>query len=130
MRSVGSRPTAARGPSRRAFPDHWWSPWLGLSDGPLVALYPPPWLWLLAGVVGVAPAAAAELVGDRRAPARGLAMLLGTVMTVWAEPAYAVPVAPAFILFAAVALLGDRSTGRRRHEHDEHASSSAFRASR
>ena len=34
--------------------------------------------------------------------AASLAMLLATVMAVWAEPAYAVPVAPAFILFAAV----------------------------
>ena len=72
-------------------------------------LYPPPLLWLLAGVVGV---------GLRRpwrwwatvAPVAGaLLMLLATVSAVWAEPAYAVPVVPAFVLFASVALLGDRT---------------------
>ncbi len=91
------------------FPDHWWSPWLGLQMDRSSKLYPPLWLWLLAGIVGVA------LRRPRRwwatvAPAAGaLVMLLATVMTVWAEPAYAVPVAPAFVLFAAVALLGERS---------------------
>jgi hypothetical protein len=92
-----------------AFPDHWWSPWLGLQMDRSSKLYPPLWIWLLAGAVGVA------LRRPRRwwatvAPAAGaLVMLLGTVMTVWAEPAYAVPVAPAFILFAAVGLLGERT---------------------
>lgn len=92
-----------------AFPDRWWSPWLGLQMDRSSKLYPPLWIWLLAGAIGVA------LRRPRRwwatvAPAAGaLVMLLGTVMTVWAEPAYAVPVAPAFILFAAVGLLGDRS---------------------
>jgi hypothetical protein len=90
-----------------AFPDRWWSPWLGLQMDRSSKLYPPLWLWLQMGAVAVliwrprnwwatvAPAAAA------------LTMLLVTVMTVWAEPAYAVPVAPAFVLFAAVALLGE-----------------------
>ena len=93
-----------------AFPDRWWSPWLGLQMDRSSKLYPPPLLWLLAGVVGVALAPAAAVVGDRRAgrAARSL-MLLATVMAVWAEPAYAVPVVPAFVLFAAVALLGDRT---------------------
>ena len=92
-----------------AFPDRWWSPWLGLQMDRSSRLYPPPLLWLLAGIVGVA------LRRPRRwwaavAPVGGaLVMLLATVMAVWAEPAYAVPVAPAFVLFAAVGLLGDRN---------------------
>ena len=36
-----------------AFPDRWWSPWLGLQMDRSSKLYPPPLLWLLAGVVGV-----------------------------------------------------------------------------
>ncbi len=90
------------------FPDRWWSPWLGLQMDRSSRLYPPLFLWLLAGVVGVAwrrprswSATLVPVVGS-------LVMLLATVMTVWAEPAYAVPVAPAFVLFAAVGLLGDR----------------------
>jgi hypothetical protein len=93
----------------RAFPDHWWSPWLGLQMDRSSKLYPPLWLWILAGVVGAAwrrPrhwwATVVPVVG-------AILMLLATVMAVWAEPAYAVPVAPAFILFAAVGLLGERS---------------------
>ena len=58
-------------------------------------------------------------------------MLLATVMAVWAEPAYAVPVAPAFILFAAVALLGDRNDRAvGATSTSSTPSSSAFRASR
>ena len=114
-----------------AFPDRWWSPWLGLQMDRSSKLYPPLWLWLAAGVVGGA------LRRPRRwwatfAPVLGaLVMLLATVMTVWAEPAYAVPVAPAFVLFAAVGLLGDR---RLRNvgttSTTSSASSSAFRPSK
>lgn len=114
-----------------ALPDRRWSPWLGLQMDRSSKLYPPLWLWLLAGAAGVA------LRRPRRwwatvAPAAGaLAMLLGTVMAVWAEPAYAVPVAPAFVLFAAVGLLGDRSASRAgRATTTSTASSSPLRASR
>ena len=114
-----------------AFPDRWSSPWLGLQMDRSSRLYPPPWLWLLAGVVGVAVRRPRRWWATVAPVAGALAMLLGTVMAVWAEPAYAVPVAPAFILFAAVALLGDRSdravgaTSR-----SSTPSRSAFRASR
>ena len=92
-----------------AFPDHWWSPWLGLQMDRSSKLYPPLWTWLLAGAVGVA-LRRHERWWATLAPAVGaLVMLLATVMTVWAEPAYAVPVAPAFVLFAAVGLLGSRN---------------------
>ena len=66
------------------------------------------------------------------APVLGaLAMLLATVMTVWAEPAYAVPVAPAFVLFAAVGLLGDRrARAVGAASTTSSATSSAFRPSR
>ena len=94
-----------------AFPDHWWSPWLGLQMDRSSKLYPPLWLWLLAGVVGVAVRRPRRWWATVAPVAGALVMLLATVMAVWAEPAYAVPVAPAFILFAAVGLLGDRATG-------------------
>jgi hypothetical protein len=111
-----------------AFPDRWSSPWLGLQMDRSSKLYPPLWSWLLVGGVAIA---------IRRpwrwwatvAPAGGaLVMLLVTVMTVWAEPAYAVPVAPAFVLLAAVGLLGERRPGTARTSRI--ASSSALRPSR
>jgi hypothetical protein len=92
-----------------AFPDRWWSPWLGLQMDRSSKLYPPLWLWLLAGVVGVAIRRPRAWWATLAPAAGSLVMLLGTVMTVWAEPAYAVPVAPAFLLFAAVGLLGERN---------------------
>jgi hypothetical protein len=92
-----------------AFPDRWWSPWLGLQMDRSSKLYPPPLLWLLAGVVGVVARRPRGWWATLAPAAGALVMLLATVMAVWAEPAYAVPVAPAFVLFAAVGLLGDRS---------------------
>ena len=114
-----------------AFPDHWWSPWLGLQMDRSSRLYPPPWLWLLAGVAGVAVRRPRRWWATVAPVAGALAMLLATVMAVWAEPAYAVPVAPAFILFAAVALLGDRSDRAvGATSTSSTPSRSAFRASR
>ena len=114
-----------------AFPDHWWSPWLGLQMDRSSRLYPPPLLWLVAGVVGVAVRRPRAWWATAAPVAGALAMLLATVMAVWAEPAYAVPVAPAFILFAAVGLLGDRERFvRGAASTTSTPSSSAFRASR
>lgn len=95
-----------------AFPDHWWSPWLGLQMDRSSKLYPPPWLLLLVGAVAVAWRRPRRWWAMLAPVLGGLVMLLGTVMTVWAEPAYAIPVVPAFVLFAAVGLLGDRSERR------------------
>ena len=91
-----------------AFPDHWWSPWLGLQMDRSSKLYPPIWLWLLVGAVAAVWRRPARWWATVTPVAASLAMLLATVMAVWAEPAYAVPVAPASILFAAVGLLGER----------------------
>jgi hypothetical protein len=114
-----------------AFPDHWWSPWLGLQMDRSSKLYPPLWLWLLAGAVGVVMRRPRRWWATVAPVAGALTMLLATVTAVWAEPAYAVPVAPAFILFAAVGLLGDRNgrtAGAARTTRT--ASSNAFRPSR
>ena len=54
-----------------AFPDRWWSPWLGLQMDRSSKLYPPLWLWLLAGIIGWR--SAARGAGGRRplrSPAR------------------------------------------------------------
>ncbi len=113
------------------FPDHWWSPWLGLQMDHSSKLYPPLWLWLLAGIVGVAFRRPRRWWAAVAPVAGALVMLLATVMTVWAEPAYAVPVAPAFVLFAAVALLGERSARAvGATSTTSSATSSAFRPSR
>jgi hypothetical protein len=92
-----------------AFPDRWWSPWLGLQMDRSSKLYPPPLLWLVAGIAGVLWRRPWRWWATAAPVAGALVMLLTTVSAVWAEPAYAVPVAPAFVLFAAVALLGDRT---------------------
>jgi hypothetical protein len=92
-----------------AFPDRWWSPWLGLQMDRSSKLYPPLWAWLLAGAVGVALRRPWRWWATVAPAAGAVLMLFATVLAVWAEPAYAVPVAPAFILFAAVGLLGERS---------------------
>ena len=113
------------------FPDRWWSPWLGLQMDRSSKLYPPLVLWLAAGIVGVAVRRPRNW-GATLVPVVGsLVMLLATVMTVWAEPAYAVPVAPAFVLFAAVALLGERrARAVGAASTASSATSSAFRPSR
>jgi hypothetical protein len=92
-----------------AFPDHWWSPWLGLQMDRSSKLFPPPWLWLFVGTLAVAWRRPQHWWATLAPVLGGLVMLVATVMAVWAEPAYAVPVVPAFILFAVVGLLGDRS---------------------
>ena len=91
-----------------AFPDHRWSPWLGLQMDRSSKLYPPPWLLLLVGAVAVAWRRPLRWWATLAPVLGGLVMLFATVMAVWAEPAYAVPVVPAFVLFAAVGLLGEK----------------------
>jgi hypothetical protein len=113
-----------------AFPDRWWSPWLGLQMDRSSKLYPPPWLWLLAGIVGVAWRRPWRWWATVAPVAGALLMLLATVTAVWAEPAYAVPVAPAFVLFAAVALLGDRTRPAGQTSAASTPSSSRFRSTR
>ena len=94
-----------------AFPDRWSSPWLGLQLDRSSKLYPPLWSWLLVGVVALVLRRPWRWWATLAPAAGALVMLLVTVMTVWAEPAYAVPVAPAFVLLAAVGLLGERRPG-------------------
>ena len=93
-------------------------------------LYPPLWLWLLAGVVAMAMRRPRNWWAAVAPALAALVMLLATVMTVWAEPAYAVPVAPAFVLFAAVGLVGDRARSAGPASRASTATSSPLRTSR
>ena len=113
-----------------AFPDRWSSPWLGLQMDRSSKLYPPLWSWLLVGVVAVAIRRPWRWWATLAPAAGALAMLLVTVMTVWAEPAYAVPVAPAFVLLAAVGLLGERAATARRARAGSRAAARCARAGR
>jgi len=109
-----------------AFPDRWSSAWLGLQLDRSSKLYPPLWAWLVLGCVAVALRRPRAWWATLAPLGGALAMLLVTVLAVYAEPAYAVPVGPAFVLFAAVALLGERDTTRTTRS----ATSSPFRTTR
>jgi len=91
------------------FPTRRESSWLGLQLNHASKAYPRSWLWLLLGLVALAwrrPAA-------WRVPAILVALsclvLLATVLGVYAIPEYEVPMAPSFILLAAVGLFAIRS---------------------
>jgi hypothetical protein len=91
------------------FPTRRESSWLGLQLNHASKAYPRSWLWLLLGLVALVwrrPAA-------WRVPAILVALsclvLLATVLGVYAIPEYEVPMAPSFILLAAVGLFAVRS---------------------
>jgi hypothetical protein len=91
------------------FPTRGESSWLGLQLNHASKAFPRPWLWLLVALV----------VFVRRRPrnwqvptvlaASALIVLFATVLGVYAIPEYSIPVAPSFILLAAVALVGTHS---------------------
>jgi peptidoglycan/LPS O-acetylase OafA/YrhL len=66
-------------------------------------------MWLLVALVGLAYRRPREWRAPVVLAASGLLALLATVLGVYAIPEYSVPVAPSFVLLAAVALLGARS---------------------
>lgn len=92
------------------FPTRGESSWLGLQLNHASKAFPRSWLWLLVGI--------AAFVWRRpqswRVPTilvtSSLLLLLATVLGVYAIPEYEVPVAPSFILLAAVGLFGRRAT--------------------
>lgn len=95
-----------------AFPDRWSSSWLGLQLDRSSKLYPPLWAWLLVGAVAVAWRRPRAWWATLAPLGGALAILFVTVLAVYAEPAYAVPVGPAFVLFASVGLVGERARTR------------------
>jgi hypothetical protein len=94
------------------FPQRRDSGWLRLQLNHASKVYPRPWMWLLLGL--------GALVFRRpagwRAPVvlvlAALAVILITILGVYAVPEYAVPVVPSFILLAAVGLFGVRRSER------------------
>jgi Dolichyl-phosphate-mannose-protein mannosyltransferase len=93
------------------FPDRSGNGWLQLRLNALAHRYPPPLLWLLLGVIALAirrPRGAKILALVAFA---ALAVIVLNALGQTAEPRYMLPVAPAFVLLAAAALLGQ--TGQR-----------------
>jgi hypothetical protein len=89
-------------------PTRWESAWLHLQMNHASKLYPPLWLWFVVGAIGLAYRRPAGWRAPVILVAGALLMLLFTVLGVYAVPDYAVPVAPSFVLLAAVGLLGQR----------------------
>ncbi len=86
------------------------SGWLNLQLNHASKGYPPPWLWLLVAAIAFAWR---RPLGWRAPCLLGVSAILVlavTVLGVYAVPEYAVPVAPSFVLLAAVGLLGARPT--------------------
>jgi hypothetical protein len=93
----------------RALPDRRGNSTLALRLNQLSRWFPRPIVWIVLGLIGLAwrrPRGTATLI------AIGLAALLVIVLNalgLFADPHFALPVAPAFILFGAGALLGRRA---------------------
>jgi hypothetical protein len=68
--------------------------------------YPRPVLWLLVGLVAVLARRKRWLLGPLALTGAALAILLATATAIYAIAQYSVPVVPAFILLAAVGVLG------------------------
>lgn len=94
-----------------ALPDRSGNAWLALRLNQASRWFPPPALWLALGVLGLAfrrPRGALALATPALA---ALVVVVLNALAIPSVPHYAVPVAPAFLLLAAGALLGSR--GRR-----------------
>jgi hypothetical protein len=81
----------------------------------LSRLYPRPLMWLLAALIAAAVRRPRDLRGPLALAAAALVVIGTTALAVYAVAEYTVPVAPAFVLLFAVALLGprrERAAGR------------------
>ncbi|TML23658.1 MAG: hypothetical protein E6G32_05360 [Actinobacteria bacterium] len=95
------------------FPTRRDSGWLRLQLNHASKAYPRPWMWLLIGVIGLAVRRPRGWPAPVVLAASALVVILVTVLGVYAVPEYSVPVAPAFIMLAAVGWLGTRTMTRR-----------------
>jgi hypothetical protein len=91
------------------FPTRGESSWLGLQLNHASKAFPRPWLWLLVALVAFVRRRPRNWQVPTVLAASALVVLFATVLGVYAIPEYSVPVAPSFILLAAVALFGTRS---------------------
>ncbi|MBA3734338.1 MAG: hypothetical protein H0W90_03930 [Actinobacteria bacterium] len=91
------------------FPTRGESSWLGLQLNHASKAFPRPWLWLLLGLGAFALRRPRHWQAPALLAASALVVLFATVLGVYAIPEYSVPVAPSFILLAAVGLFGTRA---------------------
>jgi hypothetical protein len=92
-----------------ALPDRTGSEQLGLRLNQLSRWFPRPWMWIVAGIVGIAlrrPRGSATLVALALA---GLGVVLLNALGLFADLHFVLPVAPAFVLLGAGGLLGARA---------------------
>jgi hypothetical protein len=76
-------------------------------------------LWLAVGLVAVAVRRPRSITTPLVVAAAGLVVILGTGLAVPADAAYAVPVAPAFVLLAVAGLLCSRARASERFRVDD-----------
>ena len=88
--------------------------WLTLQFSRSSKLFPPPILWLVAGLVGVVVRRPKRL-GLAVALAGAAALVVGSqALAIYTIIEFAIPVVPALIVFGAAGLVGTRSVDRRR----------------
>ena len=88
--------------------------WLTLQFSRSSKLFPPPVLWLVAGLVGVVVRRPKRL-GLAVALAGAAALVVGSqALAIYTIIEFAIPVVPALIVFGAAGLVGTRSVDRRR----------------
>src|SRR5712691_5364418 len=97
LRELGSR-----------FPTRGESGWLGLQLNHASKAFPRPWMWLLVALAALAFRRPRQWHASAVLAASALLSLFVTVLGVYAIPEYSVPVAPSFIVLAAVGLFGAR----------------------
>jgi len=91
-----------------SFPDRGGNDELALRLNQLSRWFPPPLLWIVVGLVGLVVRRPANLVALVTPGVAGLVVIFVSALAIAGVPEYAVAVAPAFLLFAAGALLGPR----------------------
>jgi hypothetical protein len=92
------------------FPTRGESSWLGLQLNHASKAFPRSWFWLLVGIVAFIWRRPQSWRVPTILVISSFLLLLASVLGVYAIPEYEVPVAPSFILLAAVGLLGRRAT--------------------
>ena len=100
--------TSSPEPAPPVGPDRDGSPTLALRLNQASRWYPPPALWLAIGILGLMIRRPTRVVALSTPALAALALLVLSALGLPAVPHYAVPVAPAFILLAAGALLAPR----------------------
>jgi 4-amino-4-deoxy-L-arabinose transferase-like glycosyltransferase len=104
-----ARLNARMGELATRFPARGESAWMNLQLNHASKAYPRAWMWLLLGLIAFLFRRPREWRLPVLLTCAGLLVLLVTVLSVYAVPEYAVPVVPAFIVFAAFGLFAPRT---------------------